>query len=152
MVRHRLLTAASVAVALPPLVVTLGLALASILERAGGHPLTLGAPRSVAEAVAMRDGASAVRLLAADRDPNEVGLIRAGVLLDRPILASPLEAAVMVDEPAIFDLLAAGLRDIPRETLACLAVDAGARATLARLGDASHCRPGEAIEAVLSRP
>jgi hypothetical protein len=122
------------------------------MEMAGAHPLTLGEPRSVAEAVAMRDGASVLRLLSRGAGPNEVELIRPGALLDRLVLATPLEAAVIVDEPLIFDVLAEGRTDLPLARLRCLAVDVGARAVLPRLGAAVPCEPGAAWAAVLDRP
>jgi hypothetical protein len=137
---------------LPSLFVTAGLAVVACLEIAGGHPLTVGAPRNMAEAVAMRDGASVVRQLARGGDPNEIELIRSGVLLDRVVLATPLETAVIVDAGSIFDVLAAGERNPQNARLTCLAADVGARAVASRLGDASMCRAGAALEVVLSRP
>jgi hypothetical protein len=152
MVRHRLLTASHVALALPPLLVTVGLAVVVCMEAAGAHPLTLGAPRSAAEAVAMRDGASAVRLLEQGGVPTRIELIRSGVLLGREVLATPLEAAVIVDDDAMFDLLASGQGELPSAHLACLAADVGARRVLARLGNTWTCRSGAAWSDVLDRP
>ncbi len=57
MVRSRLLTATYAWLLLPPLLVTVGLAVVAFMEMAGAHPLTVGEPRSVAEAAALRDGA-----------------------------------------------------------------------------------------------
>lgn len=74
------------------------------------------------------------------------------MLLDRLVLATPLETAVIVDEPLIFDLLAEGRPDLPLARLRCLAVDVGARAVLPRLGAAAPCVPGEAWAVVLARP
>jgi len=152
MVRHRLLTARNLLLALPPLAVTLGLAIVAGMEMAGSHPLTLGPPRSVAEAIAMRDGASAARLFETAPQANEIEMIRSGILLDRVVLATPLEAAVIVDEASMLEFLVSRGAELPHERLACLAVDVGARAVLSRLGDASTCRAGEAWAAVLSRP
>jgi hypothetical protein len=152
MVRHRLLTAAHLLAALPPLVVTGGLAILVCLEGAGAHPLTMGPPRGAAEAVALHDGASAVRLLGPGGDPSVVELIRSGVLLDREVLASALEAAVIVDDAVIFSVLASGRADLPAGHLACLAADVGARSVLARLGGSSTCEAGAAWAAVLDRP
>lgn len=137
-------------VALPAVLVTLGLAVFAGAEIFGAHPLTMGAPRSVSEAIAMRDDAGAARLLEEGADVGAIGLVRAGVLTDRALLLTPLEAAVLVDATAILDFLVASGATVPGE-LACLAADAGARTVRARLGERS-CESGAALRVVLARP
>jgi len=138
------------ALALPAALVTAGLAVIACAELMGAHPLTMGAPRSVPEAIAMRDDAGAARLIEEGADIRAIGLVRDGVLTDRPLLLTPLEAAVLVDATAMLDFLVAKGAAVPDE-LACLAADAGARAMRARLGEPT-CHTGDALRGVLARP
>jgi hypothetical protein len=149
LVRHRLVMR-DLALALPAAVITLALAFVACAEILGAHPLTMGPPRSVPEAIVMRDAAGAARLIDEGADVRAIGLVRAGVLTDRPVLLTPLEAAVLVDATAMLDFLAASGATVPVE-LACLAADAGARTVRARLGEAT-CPSGEALRRVLARP
>lgn len=139
-----------IALALPAAVVTLALACVAGAEMFGAHPLTMGAPRSVPEAIVMRDAAGAARLIEEGADVHAIGLVRAGVLTDRPVLLTPLEAAVLADATAMLDFLAARGAAVPAE-LACLAADAGARAARAKLGERT-CPSGDALRRVLDRP
>lgn len=100
----------------------------------------------------MHDGASAARLLEQNGNVDEIQMIRRGVFADRPVLATPLEAAILANETAMFEFLAARASTPSFERLACLASDVGARALIAKLGDASHCRAGAAWDAVFTRP
>jgi hypothetical protein len=159
MVRHRLVSARVLLLALPPAALTIVLAVLAGAELAGSHPLTMGEPRSVPEAIALRDEATAARLLEDGAGINEIGLIRAGILAPQPVLATPLEAAVLVDGAAMFDYLSVhGAHVQPFESaqgtpdLACLARDIGARGVRARIADAPSCPPGAALQAVLDRP
>ena len=149
MVRHRLVT--NILLALPPLAVTLGLAIVACTEIAGAHALTMGEPRSVSEAIALRDGAGAARLVESGADVNAIGLIRPGILSDRPVLATPLETAVIVDAAATLEFLASHGAE-PVASLTCLAADVGARTLRPGRDDASTCRAGAALQAVLARP
>jgi hypothetical protein len=151
MVRHRLVITRYSLLALPPAAVTIVLAVLAGAELAGSHPLTWGEPRSVPEAIALRDGASAVRLLEDGADINEIGLIRAGILSPQPVLATPIEAAVLADTAPMFDYLSAhGAHAAP--DVSCLARDIGARAVRRHIADAPACSPGTALQAVLDRP
>ena len=138
------------ALACPALLVTLGLTVFVCAEMLGAHPLTMGPPRSVPEAIAMRDEAGAARLIEEGADVRAIGLVRPGILTDQPLLVTPLEAAVLVDATAMLDFLIAKGADVPNE-LACLAADAGARTARARLGE-STCHSGDALRGVLARP
>ncbi len=113
-----------IALALPAVVVTFGLAVIACAEILGTHPLTMGPPRSVPEAIAMRDDAGAARLIEDGADVDAIGLVRAGVLTDQPLLMTPLEAAVLVDAAAMLDFLVDKGAMVPAE-LPCLAADAG---------------------------
>jgi hypothetical protein len=140
-----------VLLALPPVVVTLGLAVFAGAELSGSHPLTWGEPRSVPEAIALRDGAGAARLLEDGAKVDEIGLIRAGIVSPQPVLATPLEAAVMVDAAATVEyLVSRGARMKPE--VSCLARDIGARAVRQQIAGAAACPQGAALQAVLDRP
>ncbi len=151
MVRYRLVSMRYVLLALPPLGVTLSLAVVIAAELSGSHPLTAGAPRSVPEALVLRDEATAARMIEDGARVDAIGLIRAGVLADQPILATPLEAAVMVDAVVSFDYLVS--RGAPvTPNLACLADDVGAQAVRRRVRDTPSCPRGSALADVLARP
>jgi hypothetical protein len=138
------------ALALPALLITLSLAAIACAEMLGAHPITMGPPRSVPEAIAMRDQAGAARLIDEGADVSAIGLVRPGILADQPLLVTPLEAAVLVDATAMLDFLVGKGADVPHE-LACLAADVGARTARARLGE-STCHSGDALRGVLARP
>jgi hypothetical protein len=151
-------TGLHILLAAPPIVVTVGLAVLAGAELSGAHPLTMGAPRSVAEAIALRDEATAARLLEDGARVNEIGLIRGGILGAQPILATPLEAAVLVDAPASFEYLRSRGATL-EPSLTCLARDIGAQAVRrqiagdgAALADAPACPSGVALQVVLDRP
>jgi hypothetical protein len=151
MVRHRLVTLRDVLLALPPAIVTVGLAIVACLEITGSHPLSLGPPRSVTEAIAMGDDAAALRLLDGGADVNEMGMIRSGVLFDRVVFATPVETAVLRNQAATLHFLVARGASFPREHLSCLAADVGARAVLPAVGVAT-CRAGAAWDSLVTRP
>jgi hypothetical protein len=150
-VRHRLVIIRHLLLALPPLVVTIGLAALAGAELSGSHPLTMGVPRGVPEAIALKDEATAARLVEDGAGVDEIGLIRAGILSSQPLLVTPLEAAVLVDSPTAIDYLRArGARVTP--DLGCLASDVGARVVRRQIADAAACRSGATLQAVLHRP
>ena len=151
MVRHRLVSVRYLLLAAPPLVVTIGLAVLVGAELSGSHPLTMGAPRSVPEAIALRDEATAARLLEDGAAADEIGLIRAGILTGQPVLATPLEAAVLVDAAMAFTYLTSRGAGVTPE-LSCLARDIGGRAVPRLLANAPACPPGHALQTVLDRP
>jgi hypothetical protein len=151
MVRHRLVTALYVLPALPPLAVTLVVALIAGAEIAGSHPLTIAPPRNVAEAIAIGDAATAARLVEGGASLTEVAVIRPGFLGDRTVLATPIEIAVIRDQASLVDYLVSRGAVRPPH-LQCLAADAGARTVQAHVGTDTTCHNGEALRAVLSRP
>ena len=151
MVRHRLVSVRYALLAAPPLVVTIGLAVFAGAELSGSHPLTMGEPRSVPEAIALCDDAGAARQVEDGAGVNEIGLIRSGILFEHPVLATPLEAAVLVDSAAAFDYLASRGAPVAPE-ISCLARDIGAHAVRKQITDSPACPPGAALQAVLNRP
>jgi hypothetical protein len=139
------------ALAVPPMAMTVVLAAIVCMEMIGAHPLTRGEPKSPAEAIAMDDPATAARLIEDGAPAGDIELVRAGILGDRPVLATPAEAAVIRDQPATVAYLASrGAATTDR--LACLAMDVSARKVQGRFGTAQSCPRGEALQAVLQRP
>jgi hypothetical protein len=137
--------------ALAPIGVTLSLAIAIAAELSGFHPLTEGAPRSVPEALVLRDEATAARMIEDGSAVDAIGLIRAGVFADQPILATPLEASVLVDAVGSFEhLVSRGAPVTPN--LACLAEDVGARQVQAQMRATTSCRRDSALAEILARP
>ena len=141
----------NILLAAPPLVVTIGLAALAGAELSGSHPLTMGAPRSVPEAIALRDEATAARLIEDGAAADEIGLIRAGILSSQPVLATPLEAAVMVDAAGASEYQTSRGVQVPSD-LSCLARDIGARAVRRQITEPPACPPGRALQTVLDRP
>ena len=137
--------------AVPPLVVTIGLAAFAGAELSGSHPMTMGAPRSVPEAIALRDEATAARLLEDGAGVDEIGLIRAGILTSQPVLATPLEAAVLVDSATAVEYLKSRGARLPSD-LGCLARDIGAHLVRRQIADVPSCPAGTTLQAVLDRP
>jgi hypothetical protein len=145
------LVSKSLLVALPPAAATLALAVIACAELAGLHPLTMGEPRSVSEAIVMRDLASAARMVESGADVNAIELIRPGVLADRALLTTPGEAAVIVDDSPALEFLASRGAALQGDHLMCLADDLGARSVRSHLA-ASVCERGAAWGRVLARP
>ena len=151
MVRHRLVSVRPLLLAAPPLVATIGLTMFAGAELVGSRPLTMGEPRSASEAIALRDEAGAARLIEDGAGINEIELIRAGILAGRPVLATPLEAAVLVDAATTLTYLTSRGAHLTPE-ISCLARDIGAGRVQRQLPDVPTCRPGAALAAVLDRP
>jgi hypothetical protein len=83
---------------------------------------------TLSEAAAARDEAEVVRLIERGEDPNGRYSVRAGLVLERTSRLTPLEAAVLNDDPAITrQLLARGVRldDVSWTAIRC---QAGSRA------------------------
>ncbi len=141
--------------ALPPIAVTLALGLLGTAELTGARPLAKPAGRGLPEAIVLGDSGGAVRLLERGARPEGIGLIRRGVLFDQPVLATPFEAAVLVRDVRMLDLLES-YGDIGNERafLACLALDIDAPGVAARLapGVTSGCEAGRAFANLLARP
>ena len=151
MVRHRLVAALYALPAVPPLAVTIAVVLIAGGEMSGSHPLTIGAPRNVAEAIAMDDPASAARLIENGASANEINVIRPGILGSSAVLATPLEAAVIRDQVTMVEFLIARGAALP-DDIPCLAVDANALRVQARVNAHGTCHAGAALNAVLARP
>lgn len=71
----------------------------------GIDPLWRVEPLTLAEAAALRDNGEVVRLVRSGQDPNRPATVRAEVLGDREVTATPLEAAVGIDRADIIQVL-----------------------------------------------
>jgi hypothetical protein len=58
------------------------------------HPMWGLTPRNLAEAAAFRDGAAIVQMVRQGHDINAAGEVREGFIARRPVVVTPLEAAV----------------------------------------------------------
>ena len=99
----------------------------------------------------MGDPATAARLIEGGAAASDVGVIRAGILGDRPVLATPLETAVILNQASTVDFLVTRGAERPNN-LGCLAADAHAAAVRAQVGEDHGCPPGEALRKLLARP
>jgi hypothetical protein len=76
----------------------------------GRYPMWPHVEFTLAEAAGARDEAEVVRLIETGEDPNGRYPVREGLVLDRAAMLTPLEAAVLNDDPAIVrQLLARGV-------------------------------------------
>ena len=81
---------------------------------------------NLAEAAGVSEEAEVVRLIEQGQDPNARYPVRAGLLFERAVTVTPLEAAVLNDDPAIAaQLFARGLAVEPPAWVAlrCFAAD-----------------------------
>lgn len=102
---RRLTHAVPLAVALPGAVVamlSLGLLATAI---SGAHPLWREDAVNMSEAAALRDRATVVRLIRGGDDPRIRRLVRAGVLFDRAVSLTPLEAAIAAKRAEVVNVI-----------------------------------------------
>jgi hypothetical protein len=93
------------AVAGPPLVLTLARLVMLAAALVGGHPFWQFRPMNLSEAAAVRDGGEIVRLIAAGHDPNKAYPVRPGYLSSDTVTVTPVEAAMAVRRGEIVSLL-----------------------------------------------
>jgi hypothetical protein len=155
MVRRAVTPARALLVSAIPFATTLLLAAVVLAEVAGAHPFTPGPPRNAAEAAAMRDDASLLRLLIGSGGADQVAFVRPGILGEQGVLATPAEAAVLSHDRGALDLIAprAVWTGVERAHLACLARDVQDR-DLATFFDPSSqavCGPADGLQRVQQR-
>jgi len=96
---------ASVLIALPTFLGAVLYLIVVAAEIAGGHPIWYLEARNLSEAVALRDGAAAVRLAEQKQDVNATGEVRARLILDAAAMLTPIEAAAGARDEDIVQLL-----------------------------------------------
>ena len=114
----------SIALAAPAGVLAAGLALSLVLGAFGRNPIWPDQHLNVSEAAAARDEAEVLRLIAHGEDPNIPRDVRPGLLVDRVVRVTPLEAAVLSQRGVMVErLLANGavIDDTAWNRLRCLA-------------------------------
>jgi len=90
----------------------------------GNHMLWPPTPMTLPEAVWLDDGGAVVRLIQNGAAPNAKGTLRAGLVGDTSVEATPLEVAVLSMRPEMVDLLVregATVDESSAVTLICLA-------------------------------
>jgi hypothetical protein len=111
-------------VALPGCLLAAASAVALMMAAVDQPPMWPYEPYTLAEAAGARDEAEVVRLIERGQDPNERYDVRAGLVLERAARLTPLEAAVLNDDPAITRALlsrGATLNDSSWTAVRCLA-------------------------------
>ena len=102
---------ASLATAVPGCVMALWFVVSLALAAVGQPPMWPHEEYSLAEAAGARDEAEVVRLIERGEDPNGRYPVRAGLVLERAARLTPLEAAVLNDDPGMTRaLLGRGVR------------------------------------------
>jgi hypothetical protein len=97
--------AATFAVAIPGCLLAAASLVALMLAAFGEYPMWPYEAVNLAEAAGVREEAEVARLIERGQDPNASYPVRAGLLFERPAKLTPLEAAVINDDPAIVALL-----------------------------------------------
>jgi hypothetical protein len=92
---------AAIAVGAPGCLLALVSAVALTLAALGRYPMWPHEEINLAEAAGVREEAEVVRLIELGQDPNARYPVRAGLVFDRIARLTPLEAAVLNDDPAI---------------------------------------------------
>jgi hypothetical protein len=116
----------ALAAAVPGLFLAALSVVAMTMAAFGGHPMWPHEALTLAEAAGARDESEVTRLIEQGQDPNARYPVRAGLVLERAARLTPLEAAVMNDDPAIArHLLARGAAPDAGSWVAlrCLAVE-----------------------------
>ncbi len=90
---------------LPVLVLTAAWVVALGATVAGTNPMWRVEPLNLSEAAALRDGGEVARLMALGAAPGAAYRIRAGFLFSRPVMMTPLDAAIAAGRPEIVQLL-----------------------------------------------
>ncbi len=91
------------------------------------HPMWPHEELTLAEAAGARDEAEVIRLLERGQDPNRRYPVREGLVLERPESLTPLEAAVLNDDPAIVKQLLARGAAVDETSWVALRCTAGSR-------------------------
>jgi hypothetical protein len=113
---------ASLAAAVPGCILVAWSLVSVAMAAFGQPPMWPHEAYTLAEAAGARDEAEVVRLIERGEDPNGRYSVRAGLVLERTARLTPLEAAVLNDDPAITrELLARGatLNDTAWPALRC---------------------------------
>jgi hypothetical protein len=91
------------------------------------HPMWPHEPVNLAEAAGTREEAEVVRLFEQGQDPNGRYPVREGLVLERVAKLTPLEAAVLNNDPAIVRQLLARGASVDGTSWATLRCVAGSR-------------------------
>lgn len=122
--------------AAPPLAVVVASAVLMLLGGVERNPFWPRQQITMAEAAALRDPGTVVRLIESGVDPNGPMAVRPGVLDDRGHHMTPAEAAILADRSEVMAVLVARGARADEERVrswACLAAAAAKRETLAYL-------------------
>jgi len=92
---------AAVAAAIPGCLLAAASLVALMLAAFGEYPMWPHKEVNLAEAAAVREEAEVTRLIEQGQNPNIRYAVRPGLLFERPASLTPLEAAVINDDPAI---------------------------------------------------
>jgi hypothetical protein len=93
------------AVAIPGCILAAASLVALMLAAFGEYPMWPHEEVNLAEAAGVREEAEVVRLIERGQDLNESYPVRTGLLFERPAKLTPLEAAVINNDPAMVALL-----------------------------------------------
>lgn len=148
----------ALAVATPVVLATVAVLTFSALELGGETPLSYGPVRNIAEAAGLGHASEVLRLLASGQDPNQVWVVRRGIISSTITKVSALEAAVWSRRAQLVELMdrrGAIVDAESRRQLACLANDLPN--PVKEIADylspqgAPDCVPGQALGRVEAR-
>jgi hypothetical protein len=99
---HRL---ASLALALPGLVAAAASAALLVMTAAGVNPFWTPQAANISESAALRDAATVVQRIQRGEDIAAAHSVRAGILFDRAVTVTPVEAAVAARRAEVVDAI-----------------------------------------------
>ena len=144
-----------VALLVPLVAATVLLLYTAIGERGGGTPFSDGGPRNSAEAAALGDSATMLRLLQDGDPPERVHSVRPEIISSSVRRATTLEAAMSsrrVEMIRLLDREGAFADPATRHELTCLAADLELTDVVEYLApEGPSCTSGEAVARVLAR-
>jgi len=96
-----------VALALPGTLLAGVLTIHMVMALGAAHPMWREQPVNISEAAALHDAATVLRLMRQGATATDRHLVRAGLLFDRAVALTPLEAAIAAGRGEVVDVVLA---------------------------------------------
>jgi hypothetical protein len=93
------------AIAMPGTAAALVSLVMLVMAARGSHPVWRHQDVNMSEAAALHDAATVIRLIRAGEDPRTPRRIQSGMLFEREVALTPLEAAIAARRPEVVDVL-----------------------------------------------
>ena len=149
----RVPVAVALALLVPILIATTGIAWVAAGERVGAHPFAGLVPQNSAEAAALANAGDLLRFLRRGENPHDVYPVRPEVISSAILRATTVEAAMWSRQIEMIKLLdrEGVIRGDQRADLACLAADLQLDEVVEYFAGSGGCEPGQALARVTAR-